>query len=398
MKINQKLKTKDFKNTHKNLLKGPRALFETKEAQRAFFVSVKKKLEIGARNISKIIGLKSRGPLENYTSARSAPTVAIVKKLEELSGIKTDYDVVEGIVKRQKRGLTPLKQKEAEHILRGFGKNYPLIIHLIKEGLTIETIEQRLREIGHVFDSSPVARAIGTIRTNLRIRFVQDIDTKDHIIVSGYVRNIRGSSYVNFHLDPFVGYIVNKKPKIAFIVKKNRGLVKLVPLEKIGRKLSCRVGKILSFNLPLHLNLEHKSNVQIAFLPSDFGLDYLSFIADEDGKKLAELALKRGIEISPIRSTYTNHFGDIVFLINNKQYIIEITRANSKIMTKFKLGQLLIQTVENPNSEHILVCKSRLFSKTNLKALKHINVKLIESNFSKEWEKTVLEKILEIAR
>ena len=65
-----------------------RAKFKTLEKQREFFISVKKKLGLGAKELSKKLGLKSRGAIENYTFMRTAPTLKIVKKLEELSGIK----------------------------------------------------------------------------------------------------------------------------------------------------------------------------------------------------------------------------------------------------------------------------------------------------------------------
>ncbi|MBU0959586.1 MAG: hypothetical protein KKB31_06580 [Nanoarchaeota archaeon] len=80
-----------------------RAKFETLGEQRDFFIKVKKKMNIGAKKLSKKLGLKSRGSIESYTFMRTAPPINIVKKLENLSGIKADYRVNEGKVYRKKR-------------------------------------------------------------------------------------------------------------------------------------------------------------------------------------------------------------------------------------------------------------------------------------------------------
>ena len=82
-----------------------RAKFETLEKQRDFFIKVKKKLGIGSKKLAERLGLKSRGAIESYTFMRTAPPIEIVKKLEELSGIKAKYEQIEGKIYRKKRGF-----------------------------------------------------------------------------------------------------------------------------------------------------------------------------------------------------------------------------------------------------------------------------------------------------
>ena len=50
-----------------------RAKFETPENQREFFLGVKKKIGIGAKELSQRLRLKSRGAIESYTFMRTAP-------------------------------------------------------------------------------------------------------------------------------------------------------------------------------------------------------------------------------------------------------------------------------------------------------------------------------------
>ena len=57
-----------------------RAKFKTPEKQREFFIQVKNKLGIGAKELSKKLNLKSRGAIENYTFMRTSPPVEIIKK------------------------------------------------------------------------------------------------------------------------------------------------------------------------------------------------------------------------------------------------------------------------------------------------------------------------------
>ena len=72
-----------------------RARFQSKEDQRKFFLDVKKATGMGSRKLSLLLGLKSRGCVENYTKCRTSTELEIVKRLEEISGIKGNYESVQ---------------------------------------------------------------------------------------------------------------------------------------------------------------------------------------------------------------------------------------------------------------------------------------------------------------
>jgi hypothetical protein len=181
-----------------------RAKFEPLEKQREFFLKVKKKLGMGSKNISKKLGLKSRGSIESYTYMRTSPPINIIKKLENISGIKADYHIVKGKIYRQKRGFMPLNPKKAEQILRKkFNKDFNYLIRIIKTNLTIKEILDKIRRKGYTFDNSLISRCIGTYRKNHLSKIVQEINlNKKEIIVKGNIRQDKNTLAINFNLIP----------------------------------------------------------------------------------------------------------------------------------------------------------------------------------------------------
>jgi hypothetical protein len=371
-----------------------RAKFENLGEQREFFVNVKSSLGVGARRLSRLLGMPSRGPLENYTLCYTAPPVDLVKRLEDMSGIRAPrFECVKGCVKRKKRRLMPMNLDEANILLKNkFGNHYPEILKLAKDGTKINIILSYLRKNGFRFDSVGVAGALGTLKKSFLFRVVDDIETRESIIVKGYVQDSKGSSEITFHLLPLAKKASSGKMRIGFDIMKDLKYVKIYPLQN-GRKLRLIGSRTIRFLLPQTLGMKHHSAIYIVLSPTDFGFKKHDLIQDDDAKLLAQAAEHVGIELHPMRATNSNSLGDVVFSVRGKLFAIEITRALASHMSKFKLGQCLVQKLASPDSRRIIVCKKELFSEEELRALNFIDVTPIYTAFGKGWEEEVINKI-----
>jgi len=370
-----------------------RAKFEPLEKQGDFFIKVKKKLGIGSEKLSKKLGLKSRGPIESYTFMRTAPPINIIKKLEKLSGIKANYKTIKGKVYRKKREFIPLNPEEAEEILKKkFKKDFNYLIKIIKTNLTIKEILDKIRQKRHTFDNSKISRCVGSYRTNLLSKIVQDIIiNKKEIIVKGHIRQDKKTLSINFNLMPLYNILKQSGKKVGLEISKDRGKIRLFPLE-YGRKL-IPSNKAIKILLTEKSKLKIKSKVEVILNPTKFGFGLADSIYDDDARNLYKESLKEGFQLDNYRSTPANHKGDLSLFFKDKNVIIEITKANSYKNSYFKVGQCFIQKNTWPNSIQFLACKKQFLSQDSKSALKKIGVKSINTNFNKGWEKKIIREI-----
>src|SRR3989338_1033674 len=143
-----------------------RAKFKSKEEQRKFFLDVKKATKMGSRKLSRLLDLKSRGGLESYTACRSSPVLEIVKKLEEISGVKGNYEIIDVgrfVVKGKRKFMSMSIETSKEVLKKRFGKNYFDIVEMIDQRYKQEDILKKLREYNYKFDSSLISKAIGSL-------------------------------------------------------------------------------------------------------------------------------------------------------------------------------------------------------------------------------------------
>lgn len=370
-----------------------RAKFKTLKEQREFFLKVKKKLKMGAKELSKKLGLKSRGSIESYTFMRTAPPVKIIKKLENLSGIKADYEKIPGKVYRKKRGFLPKDPKEAENKLqKKFGKDFKYLIEMIKSNFTIKEIINKIREKQHSFDNSEISRCIGAYRTNLLSKIVEEIKPeKGEIVLKGNIRKDKNTLSINFNLMPLYKILKHKEIKIGLEISNNREKIKIFPLI-FGRKLISS-NKAIKILLTEKSGLKIKSSVEIILNPKEFGFSVKESIYDTDAKTLFKEAIKEGFILDSQRSTPANHKGDLSLFFNNRNIIIEITQAFSYKGSYFKIGQCFVQKISWPKSLQYLVCKERFLSKDGERALRKLKVRIINTNFNKGWENKVIKEI-----
>jgi len=370
-----------------------RAKFESQEKQREFFINVKEKLGIGAKKLSEILNLKSRGSIEGYTFMRTAPPVEIIKKLEKLSGIKTEYEEIEGKIYRKKRGFMPIQVKEAEKILmKKFKKDFNYLINLIKSDSSIKDIADKIRKKGYSFDNSLISRCIGSCRTNLLSKIVPRISPNEkEIIIKGNIRKDKKTLSINFNLIPLYNILKKKSIRIGLEISENRKKIRVFPL-KFGRKL-ISLNRTIKILITEKSGLGIKSNVEIILNPKKFGFSINESIYDIDARCLAKEALKNGFVLDNYRSTPANHKGDLSLFVKDKNIIIEITRATSYKGAYFKVGQCFIQKNSWPKSVQYIVCNEQFLSKDSKEALSKMGVKIINTNFNKEWEKEVIREI-----
>ena len=370
-----------------------RAKFETLEKQRDFFIKVKKKLGIGSKKLAERLGLKSRGAIESYTFMRTAPPIEIVKKLEELSGIKAKYEQIEGKIYRKKRGFIPMNSNEAEKILKEkFRKDFNYLRNLIKSDRDIKAIMQEMRKKGYQFDTSKISRCIGAYRTNLKSKIVDEIiPKKEELIINGFVRKDKKTLGINFNLFPLYNIIKKEGVRVGLEISKDRKKVRIFPL-KFGRSL-LKQTKAIKILLTEKSELQPKSNIEIILDPKNFGFSIFDSIYDADAKPLAREALKQGFLLDSYRSTPNNHKGDLSLYFNNKNIIIEITRMSTRQGQYFKVGQCFIQKSIWKNAQHFLVCQKRLLRKTSLDAFKKLKINVINTDFDDGWEINVIKEI-----
>jgi len=370
-----------------------KAKFENLEKQREFFVFVKKKLGLGAKELSKRLGLKSRGAIESYTFMRTAPPVTLVKKLEEMSKIKGVYQEIEGKVYWKKRNFTPLDPKEAKKVLeKKFGKYFKYLDQEIKSNLTIAEILGKIRKKGYSFDNSKISRYIGAYRTNLLSEIVDDIKLKkNEIVLRGHIRRDKNTLSINFNLMPLYKILKQNKILVKLEISKNRKKIRISP-SNFGRKLN-PFNNTIKVLLTEKSGLEIKSNVEIILNPKKFGLNAIESIYDSDAKVLLKKALEAGFTLDPQRSTPHNHKGDLSLYLKEKNIVIEITKAESYKNSYFKIGQCFIQKISWPESKQYLICKNNFLSKESENALKKLGVEIIKTNFDNGWERGIMHSI-----
>jgi hypothetical protein len=370
-----------------------RAKFKTLEAQREFFMEIKEKLGLGAKKLSKKLELKSRGSIESYTFMRSAPPVKIVKKLEKLSGVKAVYEEITGKIYRKKRKFTPIDPEEAKiKLKKRFGKDFSFLDSLIKSKLTIKEIILKIRSKKYSFDNSKVGRWIGAYRTNLLSEITEEVVIlKEEISLKGHIRRDKKTLSINFNLSPLYKLLEKIKIRVGLKISEKRDRIKLFPLN-FGRKL-IRTNGGIKILLTEKSGLKIKSNVEIILRPKDFGISLTESIYDDDAKSLIGGALRKGFVLDNIRSTPSNHKGDLSLYMGDKNVIIEITRANSYKSSYFKIGQCFVQKLSWPNSIQFLICKEKFLSRDCINSLSKLNVKIIYSNFKNNWEKETIEQI-----
>ncbi len=370
-----------------------RAKFKTLKEQREFFLKVKKKLKIGAKELSKRLGLKSRGAIENYTFMRTAPPVEIIKKLENLSRIKADYEEILGKVYRKKRGFLPKDPKEAEKKLRKkFGKDFKYLTEMIKSNFTIKKIINKIREKQHSFDNSEISRCIGAYRTNLLSKIVEEIKPeKGEIVLKGNIRKDKNTLSINFNLMHLYKILKQKEIKVRLEISKDRKKIRISPIN-FGRKL-IPSNKAIKILLTEKSGLIIKSNIEIILDPKEFGFSLTESIYDVDAKSLFKEAVKEEFILDSQRSTPANHKGDLSLFLNDRNIIIEITKASSYKGSYFKIGQCFVQKISWPKSTQYLICKKQFLSKDSERALKKLRIRIINTNFNKGWEKKVIKEI-----
>jgi len=375
-----------------------RAKFETLEKQRDFFIKVKKKLGIGSKKLAKKLGLKSRGCMESYTFMRTAPPVEIVKKLEELSGIKGKYEQIEGKIYRKKRGFIPMDPKEADKILKEkFKKDFKHLEILIKSDRDIKSIIKEIRKKNYSFDNSKISKCIGAYRTNLKSKIVDEIiPKKEELIVRGFIRKERNTQSINFNLFPLYEIIKKHKIRIGLEISKDRGKIRIFPLD-FGRNL-LKQTKAIKILLTEKSGILPCTHIDILLNPQDFSFTIFDSIYDSDAKPLAKEALKKGFIIDNYRSTPNNHKGDLSLYLNKQNIIIEITRMSSAQGQYLKIGQCFVQKSLWPNAKYFLVHKQKFLRKTSLNAFKKLNITLINTNFDDKWQINVINKIKELIK
>jgi hypothetical protein len=369
-----------------------RAKFETPKKQREFFVEVKKKLGVGAKELSKKLELKSRGTIESYTFMRTAPPIEIVKKLERLSGIKAIYEEVDGKVYRKNRNFIPFDKDEAEKKLKEkFGKDFIFLTELIKSNKSIKEIIFEIRKRGYTFDNSLISRCIGAYRTEILSKIKEINLEEDEIFVNGHIRKDKHTLSINFNLMPLYNILREKSIHIGLEISKDRNKIRISPLD-FGRKLipSNHAIKVL---LTEKSGLRVKSNVKIFLSPKKFGFNVIESIYDNDAKILFNEAIKEGFVFDPQRSTPSNHKGDLSLFFDGKNIIIEITKLSSYKGGCFKIGQCFIQRNSWPKAIQYLVCKKRFLSRESEDAIKKLKVRIINTDFNKRWERQIIKEI-----
>jgi|SRR3989338_128242 len=369
-----------------------RAKFKSKEEQRKFFLDVKKATGMGSRKLSKLLGLGSRGGLESYTACRTTPELSIVKKLEEISGIKANCEEVHAgrLVIKGKRKFMSMSAEEANQILKNkFGKDYRKVLKMIDEGYKQEDILKRLRDRKYRFDSSVISKAVGSIRTYNKTKYVDKLNFSDGLILRGLVQDGGRGLTVSFNIGSLYDKFVQKKIGIEI---EGTDKIRIFPF-KNGKKLFHMTGKRIGFSLPSTINLKHNSKVEIYLNFQEFGFDKLESVQDSDARILLKTALTQGFSLYPYRSTTGNLMGDIVLQYKNRTILIEITRARSDQLANWKLGQALLQKINYPSFEHFMVVRKGILRKSHIKAMDYIGTKYIFTDFGNDWENDVLESV-----
>jgi len=369
-----------------------RAKFQSKEEQRNFFLEVKRSTKMGSRKLSRLLGLDSRGGLESYTACRTSPDLDIVKKLEEISGVKGNYEIIEvgRLVVKGKRKFMPMPIETAREVLKKrFGRNYLGIVKMIDNGYKQEDILKKLRKDNYRFDSSVISRAVGSLRTHNRIKYVEKLNLSDNLILRGIVQDGGRGLTVSFNIGSLYNKFAQKKIGIEI---ENPNKIRIYPF-KNGKKLFHITGKRIGFHLPSTINLKHNTKVEIYLNFNEFGFDKIDSIQDNDARILLKVALTKGFSLYPYRSTTGNFMGDIVLQHNNKIILIEVTRARNDQNANWKLGQALLQKINYPSFEHFIVVRKGLLRKAHIKAMDYIGTKCIFTDFENDWENDVLENI-----
>lgn len=372
-----------------------RAKFQSKEEQRKFFLDVKKATGMGSRKLSLLLDLESRGGLESYTACRTTPEFSIVKKLEEISGIKANYEVLShNKYVAVKRKIVTMPYEEAEKLLRKrFGEErYLEIMKLIKQDENLDDIATKLRTYGYRFDNHIVVKALGSIKLSRRFGLLEKFDENKCIVLDGFIQNIRGSFVIGFSLGFLFDKLSAKDYKIGFILNEDYSKVKIFPLEG-GKKLTATTSdhyKRIRFHIPTRFPLKHNSRIKVLLKPEDFGSELVDFIQDIDAQKFAVKAIERGFNIYPIRSTNNNSLGDLVLEYKDQKILIEITRFTKQQAANWKLGQALLHRINYPSFTNFIILNKRVLSKSHLKALDHIEVTPITVDFESDWENQAL--------
>ena len=373
-----------------------RAKFNNLEEQREFFLAVKKKLKVGGRKLALLLGLKSRGPIENYTANRTSPPLEIIKKLEDLTSIKAKYSAIEGKIYRKSRGFMPMNLENAEKIIKNkFGKDSEEVYKLIKSDMPFKQIVKNIRKDNYHFDTSKMSRALGAIRTNLLSKIVKNIEPKEgEILLNGFIRPGKKTLEICFNLRPLSKILEKKKIRVGLEISEDRKKIKLFPLT-FGRSLF-RNQDAIKVLITEKSGLKLRENISIIFNPEDFGLNIYDSIYDKDSQQLARLASQSGFILDSYRSTPSNHKGDLSLFYENKNIILEVTQASSYKSAYFKVGQCYVQKRLWPNAVHILICKEKFLSKECIPALEELDIRIIYSYFDKGWEEKVIKSLLKV--
>ncbi len=374
-------------------------MFEDMNNQREFFLAVKKKLNVGGRELANRLGLPSRGAIEGYASMRTSPPIEIIKKIEKLAHIKAGkYHEVEGKIYRRSRGFIPMNPIKAEKILKEkFGKDFAHLDSLIKSDLSVKQIVKKIREKNYRFDNCFMSRAIGAYRTNLLSKIINKIEPeRGEISVNGFIRPGRKTLEINFNLRPLTRILEKEKIRVGLEISEDRKNIRIFPLE-FGRNLipSRDAIKIL---ITEKSELKPRTNISIIFNPERFGLNIYDSIYDKDSRELAKKAIKSSFILDSFRSTPSNHKGDLSLFYKRKNIILEITQASSYKASYFKVGQCYVQKQSWPNATHFLICKNEFLSKECIPALNELGVKIIYTNFDKDWEEEVIKQLITIIK
>jgi len=385
-----------------------RAKFENLQDQREFFVSVKNKLGMGSTKLSRLINVPNRLRVDWWSMCRCSPPVWVIEELSNISGIKPPkFEIINGQVIRKKRKILhrtkskflSISLEDSIKILKlKFGNHFQKILKLIQENRNIKDIVATLKADGFKFNNTPVFRAIGTLRKSITLPIVDSMKTDGCVILRGNVFLLKKSFVIIFCSEGFIQKLNKKQIRIGAKFNKDFKSVKIFPLN-IGRLIGLDLKRWqIKIGLPKTLPLKNKSKINIIINPKEFGAMHSDFVQDKDGRKLGEVAEKRRIKLSPVRNTFVDEKGDIVFEIDNKKVIVEITRSLHPSKSRFKIGQCLIQSIVNPDAIRFIVCKPKLFSNTELKALEFIKTNVVFTKFNRGWERKVIDKIVKVTK
>lgn len=214
-------------------------------------------------------------------------------------------------------------------------------------------------------------------------------------------------------------YRLIQKSNISAIVIPNENLteIRLSPMRaktklySDGRYGTClAVTKYIPKNAVTPNNRNRKVKVLINL--QEFGLPLESSIEDTDGKLLFESLKTFDFQLYPVRSTNNNQMGDLLVERKGKLYSLHITRFNPTVdrpdnrlrLRHYLIGKISFQTFsakEKVNPTCIAIMHSdlsdkRVITKRVLDFFASIDLQIILSDFTPNWQQTVAQELVKL--